>query len=76
MVYVPDARREIRCHLERLAPRLRAWWFDPRSGAANLIQNGLVERRATFVSPSDGPDWVLVLDDESQEFGAPGDGPN
>lgn len=76
MIYVPDARREIRCHLERLAPRLRAWWFDPRSGAANLIREGLVERRATFVSPSDGPDWVLVLDDESQEFGAPGDGPD
>lgn len=55
-------------------PRLRAWWYDPRTGKAQplgeLARNGTRE----FTPPS-GPgqtDWVLVLDDSSRKFAAPG----
>lgn len=54
--------------------RLRAWWFDPRSGVANLI--GVVDggHQRTYRSPAYGPDWVLVLDDAASTFLPPGIG--
>jgi hypothetical protein len=65
----------------------RAWWFDPRNGAATLIgefprteagdresdvHRGDISRE--FTPPSSGPgnDWVLVLDDAARNFPAPG----
>lgn len=55
--------------------RARAWWFDPRTGKATQIEGEFpttgVKR---FVAPSSGldEDWVLVIDDESKGFAAPG----
>jgi hypothetical protein len=54
---------------------LRAWWFNPRDGRAQLI--GVVGAGETrpFVppgEPGEGHDWVLVLDDASREYQAPG----
>lgn len=53
---------------------LTAWWFDPRTGKAQ--NTGRVARAAfhVFTPPSSGPDqdWVLVLDDASRNFPAPG----
>jgi len=53
---------------------LAAWWFDPRTAGA--VPVGRVERTVseTFTPPSCGPgcDWVLVVDDASQGFPAPG----
>ncbi len=54
--------------------KLAAHWYNPRNGAALPI--GSVENRGTreFTPPSVGfgGDWVLVLDDESKDFPAPG----
>jgi len=71
-VYFPD--RDMAAHLDlaSMATRkLRAWWYDPRTGVASLEG---VEERDTFRSPSHGPDWVLVLDDPAVGFGLPGIG--
>ena len=55
---------------------IRAWWYDPRQGTATAI--GEFEKTGfhDFTPPSSGPgnDWVLVLDDASKNFAAPGKG--
>jgi hypothetical protein len=55
--------------------RVRAWWFDPRSGQAELI--GVFTNQASHQfdppgEPARGNDWVLVLDDASRQFPAIG----
>ncbi len=52
----------------------RAWWYNPRTGGASLIGGFAACGTATFSPPFDGPDWVLVLDAVSAEFGRPGEG--
>jgi hypothetical protein len=57
------------------APRLRGWWFDPRSGAARPL--GVLDNAGPreFVPPDDdddGGDWVLVIDDASRDYWPPG----
>jgi hypothetical protein len=56
------------------AATLRGWWYNPRSGQATSI--GEMAKRATmqFTPPTnvEGEDWVLVLDDASKKYPAPG----
>ena len=55
--------------------RIRAWWFDPRTGAATSIGAFAREGVHRFDPPgpeSRGNDWVLVVDDASARFEAPG----
>jgi hypothetical protein len=60
------------------ASTLRAWWYNPRTGESYLI--GVFQNHGDF-SPNDdqlpqasegGPDWVLVIDDASKNYPAPG----
>jgi hypothetical protein len=59
-------------------PRLRGWWFDPRSGAARPLGEMDNTGPREFVPPAgddgadDGGDWVLVIDDASRDYGPPG----
>ncbi len=50
------------------------WWFNPRSGDAMPIGRYANTGTRTFAPPSQGfgSDWVLVADDASRRFGAPG----
>ncbi len=54
--------------------RLKAWWYNPRNGAAEEV--GVFDNRGTreFAPPSQGfgADWVLVLDDAARQFPPPG----
>ena len=54
--------------------KVNALWFNPRTGTSTLI--GLLENTGTreFTCPAQGfgSDWVLVLDDASKNFPAPG----
>jgi hypothetical protein len=55
--------------------KVRAWWYDPRTGAARDI--GGVDNRGHHVfdppgDPAPGDDWVLVLDDVAAQFPPPG----
>jgi hypothetical protein len=54
--------------------RVRAWWYNPRSGTST--ESEPLDNRGTheFQPPSQGfgSDWVLVLDDAGKNFRAPG----
>lgn len=54
--------------------RVKAWWYNPRTGTATELET--IDNTGTreFVCPSEGfgSDWVLVLDDASKKFGQPG----
>jgi hypothetical protein len=55
--------------------RAVAWWFNPRNGAAEKI--GLIDNKGTreftpHPHSGFGTDYVLVLDDASKNFPAPG----
>lgn len=75
MVYLPYGQ-DVRVRLEKLGGRkVRAWWFDVRTGEAREI--GLYENtdERRFDPPGAkkrGNDWVLVLDDASKKFAKPG----
>jgi len=72
MVFVPSGS-PVELDLRSLSEgELVAWWFDPRTGASQLL--GRCERapRVTFVPPAGGPDWVLVVDSALEGYGRPG----
>lgn len=54
--------------------RLKGWWYNPRSGDAQAIGEFDNREEREFAPPSEGfgSDWVLVLDDASRSFPAPG----
>ena len=54
--------------------RLKGWWYNPRSGAAEAIGEFDNSQTREFSPPSEGfgSDWVLVLDDAGRSFAAPG----
>jgi len=69
------AGQPVQAELKNLAGgRIRATWFDPRTGASQLI--GIIPRTDshTFTPPGsgDGKDWVLVLDNAALNFSPPG----
>jgi len=54
------------------APRLRAWWFDPREGVALPLTEFENSGRCALRPPASGPDWVVEIEGLFQraEFGA------
>ena len=56
------------------AKSLTAYWYDPRKGESKLIDTipGKGTRKFTPPSGGRGNDWILVLDDTSKGFKAPG----
>lgn len=76
MIYAPVGR-PFSVRLDSLTgPRLKAWWFNPRTGDATPL--GEFDRTAAptreFCSPDKGEeiDWVLVLDDATKNYPTPG----
>lgn len=51
---------------------IHAWWYDPCSGEAASIGSFPADSTPTLTPAGHRPDWVLVLDDESQGYPAPG----
>ena len=71
IAYLPTART-VTVNLSKLANgRANAWWFDPRTGKATAAGTFATEGSKDFTPPAEG-DWVLVLDDASQQLPAPG----
>jgi hypothetical protein len=74
MVYAPVGRKFSVNMSKITGAKVRAWWFNPRDGSAKEIDvfdnTGVRE----FTPPDYGEmiDWVLVLDDASQNYPAPG----
>ncbi|MEJ2299042.1 MAG: glycoside hydrolase family 140 protein [Woeseiaceae bacterium] len=74
MVYLPDGGT-IEIDMSKLkANRLQAWWFNPSTGTAEAAGEFEGYKVATFAaSDSEGyRDWLLVLDDVSAGYPAPG----
>ncbi len=74
MVYAPVGRSfAVRMDLITGA-RVKAWWFNPRDGVATLLGDfpNTGERSFTPPAPGEMLDWVLVLDDASQNYPPPG----
>lgn len=75
-VYIPLNDLNFTLDLASLrSQKLRAWWYDPRTGVGTLI--GLIETTGAnpkhdFRTPPYGPDWVLVLDDPGANYPPPG----
>jgi hypothetical protein len=74
MVYVPTAGQTVTVDTSKLSgKRLKAWWYDPRTGKANQIEGDFaVGGKLEFTTPAEGPDWVLVLDDGAKRYPKPG----
>jgi len=74
MVYAPVGRTFAVRMNEITGPKVKAWWFNPRTGAATSIGTFPNTGERTFTPPDRGEllDWVLVLDDESRKYSAPG----
>jgi hypothetical protein len=74
MVYAPVGR-PFTVRMSKIAgPTVRAWWFNPRTGAAMAVGTFPNTGERTFTPPDPGEmiDWVLVLDDASRGFPPPG----
>jgi hypothetical protein len=77
MVYAP-AGRTFSVRMSAItAAAVKAWWFNPRTGAATAIGTfpNTGERAFTPPDPGELLDWVLVLDDEAKGYPAPGTAP-
>jgi hypothetical protein len=74
MVYVPVGRSFTVKMNVIVGPQVKSWWFNPRTGRADAIGEYANAGEREFTPPDRGEtlDWVLVLDDASKGYGAPG----
>jgi len=74
MVYVPVGRKfSVRMDAIK-GNEVVAWWFNPRNGESKVIGKYTNTGTQTFNTPTPGEnlDWILVLDDASKKYPAPG----
>ncbi len=74
MIYAPVGR-PFSVHMTAVkGPKLKAWWFNPRTGKADAIGEfeSKGERRFETPEPGEASDWILVLDDASRNYPPPG----
>ncbi|HEX2970050.1 MAG TPA: glycoside hydrolase family 140 protein [Bacteroidales bacterium] len=74
MVYVP-AGRAFTVRMDVIKNKnVKAWWYNPRNGesadAGSFSNTG--EMKFTPPTPGEALDWVLVIDDVSKHYPAPG----
>jgi hypothetical protein len=72
MVYFPDAVRSATIDLSQISGPLKAWWYDTHTGLSQQIGEFPNAGEQRFTTPLEWHDWVLVLDDRSAGFAAPG----
>jgi hypothetical protein len=77
MVYLPNAET-VKVDLTKLkAKSLVGWWYNPKSGAVAKLGKVRGSGFKEFDPPGEGfrgNDWVLIIDDASKSFPAPGQG--
>jgi hypothetical protein len=74
MIYAPVGRKfTVRMDVIR-GKEVTAWWFNPRNGEATPLAKYSNSGTQTFNTPTPGEnlDWILVLDDASKKYPAPG----
>jgi len=74
MIYIPQSHFTVTVDMNRISgSQAKAWWYNPRNGAATYIGTYATSGNRHFTTPS-GQDWVLVLDDKSKNYPKPGIG--
>ena len=73
IVYIPTSRPVTIDMAQLKGTDSNAWWYNPRTGQAQPAGTFANSGPRTFTPPDDN-DWVLVIDDASAGFGAPGEG--
>jgi hypothetical protein len=76
LIYAPVGRA-FKVHMDKLAgARVKAWWYNPRTGGAAEAGEFPNTGEREFVPPDKGEllDWVLVLDGAAKDFPPPGQG--
>lgn len=72
MIYLPE-NKPVSVDLSKLSNGAKkVWWFDVRTGTATPgkdVKGGGIK---SFAPPREQKDWVLVIDDASEKFPAPG----
>ncbi|HLP72990.1 MAG TPA: glycoside hydrolase family 140 protein, partial [Bacteroidales bacterium] len=74
MIYVPAGRAfTVKMNVIK-GQKISAWWYNPRNGKASATGTYSNTGEKTFMPPDPGEelDWVLVLDDASKKYQAPG----
>jgi hypothetical protein len=74
MLYFPTGGSVI-VRLDWLSGKsFKAWWFNPKEGTVQEAGEFPAMNRMRFTPPTKGEhqDWVLILDDTSKNFQAPG----
>ena len=72
MIYLPQ-NKAVEIDLNKVSgSKKNAWWYDVRNGKATKIASPGSKGTKSFTPPKNGVDWVLVVDDASKNFGAPG----
>ena len=71
-IYLPANRGAVVDLSALKSESVNAWWYCPRTGKATRIIGGESKGNKYFSVPVPGIDWVLVLDDASKDFPAPG----
>jgi hypothetical protein len=71
--FVYDASgKSVTVNLNKLSgTQIEARWFNPRSAKSAYLGVFAKNGNHTFAAPTQGDDWVLVLDDASKKYGKP-----
>lgn len=75
MIYLPVGKKiEINTALIK-AKKIKAWWFDPRTGKPEKSFAFKAKKMRWFTPPVSGAkkDWVLVIDDAARRYPKPGE---
>ena len=73
MIYLPVGKI-ITVNTANLPKQITAWWFNPKDASSQKINTTEKKDTMEFTSPTAGAenDWVLVIDDASKNYEAPG----
>jgi hypothetical protein len=72
MIYLPQ-NKPLTINLNKVTGTTKnVWWYNPRSGKATKGKALKSNKAQSFTPPKEGKDWILVIDDASKAFKAPG----
>ncbi|HYK46966.1 MAG TPA: putative collagen-binding domain-containing protein, partial [Parafilimonas sp.] len=72
MIYLPENKPVIIDLAKISGSKKSAWWYDVKTGRSQRIDITTNTANYTFTPPADERDCVLVIDDASKNFKAPG----
>jgi hypothetical protein len=71
-IYLPQ-NKPVKIDLNKISgSEKKGWWYDVRTGTAIAIPSVKSKGTQSFTPPKTGQDWVLVIDDASKNYKAPG----